>query len=151
MNSVALTGNDTIILNSRSLTDLSDQDTCSLTFNNNIMEVKTGKNGNSIYTVNSTGENVEVMLRVIRGSNDDKFLNNLLNVQKQSPQTFILMTGEFIKKIGDGQGNVTKDTYLLSGGVFSKNIDAKENVEGDTESAVSVYALMFSKAPRNLG
>lgn len=150
MNTVSLTGNDTIIINNVNMADVADQDTCTLAFNENIMQSKTGKNGNTIYTLNSAGEVAEVTLRVMRGSRTDKYLNNLLNNQKANFAGFILMNGEFIKKIGDGKGNITKDIYQLSGGMFSKNVDAKENVEGDTEAGVSVYMITFSKAPRSL-
>lgn len=149
-NTVALTGKDTLILNGISMVDLADQDTASLVYNDNIMTAKKGKNGNTIYTLNSGGELAELTIRVIKGSRDDKYLNNLLNLQKRNFASFVLITGEFIKRVGDGAGNVTKDIYQLSGGMFSKNVDTKENVEGDTETGVSVYMITFSSAPRSL-
>ena len=58
------------------------------------------------------------------------------------------MIGEFIKLIGDGSGNVNNDTYVLSGGVFMKQVMAKDNVEGDVTQSVAEYELKFSNAPR---
>lgn len=148
MSTVAMSGSDTIKINNRILADLADADTAVLTFPNEIASVKTGKNGNSIYGLNETGKQCELVLRIIRGSADDKFLNNLMANQQNGFASFILMTGEFVKRIGDGIGNIANDTYITSGGVFSKMIEAKSNTEGDTEQSVAIYTLKFSNAPR---
>lgn len=148
MSTVAMSGSDTIKINNRILADLADTDTAVLTFPNDIASVKTGKNGNSIYGLNETGKQCELVLRIIRGSADDKFLNNLMANQQNGFASFILMTGEFVKRIGDGLGNVANDTYITSGGVFTKQIEAKSNIEGDTEQSVAIYHLKFSNAPR---
>ncbi len=151
MSTVALVGKDTVKINDRILADLCDQDTCLLDFPNDLMAVKTGKNGNSIYAFNYTGRQVEVTLRVLRGSSDDKFLNNLLQLMIGNPPAFVLLNATFVKNIGDGAGGIQADTYVLAGGVFKKNVPAKENAEGDTEQAISVYALAFSNSPRAIG
>lgn len=150
MSVVAMSGNDTVVLNNRNLVDFADNNICELIFANDISSVKTGKNGNSIYGLNESGKVAEVKLRIIRGSSDDSFLNNLLVQQVNNFAGTILIIGQFIKKIGDGAGNVTSDTYILSGGIFQKNVEAKSNVEGDTEQSVSIYMLKFSNAPRTL-
>lgn len=151
MNTVALSGNDSINIDDRILNDLVDGDSVTLQFPNDIAVVKTGKNGNSIYSLNETGKVCNVSLRVVRGSADDKWLNNKLSQQQQNFAGFVLMSGEFIKKVGDGAGNITNDTYIMSGGVFVRKIDAKSNAEGDTEQSVSIYQLTFANAPRTLG
>jgi len=148
MATIALSGNDTIVLNNRILGDLADGQVVDLTFPNDIASVKTGKNGNSIYGLNETGKQCEVKLRVIRGSADDKFLNSLLAQQQANFAGFVLMIGQFVKKLGDGQGNIGNDTYIMSGGVFTKIPEAKSNVEGESEQSVSIYTLKFSNAPR---
>lgn len=147
----SLTGKDTIKINDRILNDFADGDIVNLTFPSDLMAVKTGKNGNSIYAFNYTGQQCEVVLRVIRGSNDDKYLNNLLALMKNDPADFSLIVGEFIKNVGDGAGNITSDIYILSGGVFKKQSEAKENADGDTEQSVTIYTMMFSNAPRTIG
>jgi len=148
MTTIALSGNDTITINNRVLNDLADGNCVELTFPNDIANVKTGKNGNSIYGLNETGKNCEVKIRLIRGSSDDKFMNGLQTQQQQNFQGTNLLIGEFIKKIGDGAGNVTSDIYVMGGGVFSKQVEGKSNVEGDTEQSVSIYTLKFAAAPR---
>lgn len=148
MSTVAMSGADTITINNRLFSDLADGDCVELTFPNDIAQVKTGKNGNSIFGLNEMGKQCEVKVRLIRGSSDDKFMNNLLAQQQANFAGTVLMIGQFIKKIGDGQGNITSDTYILGGGVFVKQIEAKNNVEGDTAQSVAVYAMKFSSAPR---
>lgn len=148
MAAIALSGADTINLNDRILTDLADGDCVKLTFPNEIANVKTGKNGNSIYGLNEMGNQCEVEVRIVRGSADDKFLNSLLAQQKLNFAGTVLMIGQFIKKLGDGQGTITSDTYIMSGGVFVNQVEAKMNVEGDTEQSISIYKMKFSNSPR---
>lgn len=150
MNTVTMSGNDTFILNNRLFNDLADGDCVSLSFPNEIATLKQGKNGNVIYSLNNTGKQCDVILRVMRNSSDDRYLNNLLIQQKSNFAGFPLMSGNFVKKTGDGQGNISYDTYITNGGIFVKEVDAKDNQEGDTEQSVSVYTLRFSNAPRSI-
>lgn len=150
MATVAMSGNDTLVINGRQFADFADGDIAKLTFANDIMNVKTGKNGNTIYGVNATGKQADLVIRLIRGSSDDKFMNGLLSQQNLNPEGFVLMQGAMIKKIGDGSGAVTSDTYVLSGGVFSKQVEAMSNVEGDTNQSISEYNLKFAGAPRQI-
>lgn len=148
MSTVAMSGDDTLILNNRILTDFADQDCAVLTFPNKIAAAKTGKNGNTIYSMNQMGKQAELSMRIIRASADDKFLNNLLSQQQGNFSGFPLLIGSFIKNIGDGQGNVAKDTYQTSGGIFLEIPMAKTNTEGQEEQSVAIYKLLFSLAPR---
>lgn len=148
---IALSGNDTVVIMSTLLVGQADGNVAELTFPNEIANVKTGKNGNSIYGLNETGRQCELKVRVIRFSADDKFLNGLLALQNANFSGFTLMTGQFTKLIGDGAGNVGNDIYILSGGIFTKRVEAKSNVEGDTEQSVAIYMMKFSNAPRSLG
>lgn len=150
MSKVALSGNDTITINNRLFADLAEGDVVDLTFPTEIASVKTGKNGNSIYGLNESGKQCECKIRVIRGSADDKFLNNLLAQQQANFAGTLLMIGEFVKKIGDGAGNISNDTYIMSGGIFTKIPEAKSNVEGTPEQSVVIYTLKFSNSPRVL-
>lgn len=152
---VALSGNDTIIVNGTILTGSADGNIAELTFPNEIANVKTGKNGNTIYGLNESGRQSELKLRVIRGSDDDKFMQGLLNAQQADFASFPLMIGTLVKRIGtttfsQGQGPATpvNDTYALSGGIFTKPVEAKSNVEGDTEQSVSVYMMKFANVSR---
>lgn len=148
MSETSLTGKDTIIIAGRVLNDFADGDTCKLEYPNDLTVMKTGKNGNTIYAFNYSGLQVTVELRLLLGGSDDNFLNALMSNLIQNPPAFVLMTGEFIKNIGDGLGNITPVSYLLSGGSFKKQIPAMENADGDTNQAIAVYSLQFSNAPR---
>lgn len=150
MSTIALSGSDTINIQNRIFADLADGNCVELEFPNDIASVKTGKNGNSIYGLNETGKQCEVKIRVIRGSSDDKFLNNLLAQQQNNFAGTVLLIGQFIKKIGDGRGNITSDTYIMSGGVFTKQVPGKTNVEGESEQSVAIYTIKYSNAPRVL-
>lgn len=149
-NVVALSGQDTVVLDGRVFNDLADGNCAELTYGSEIAAVKTGKNGNSLYALNETGKNADFKLRVVRGSSDDKWLLNKLNTQQGNFPGFVLMTGQFVKKLGDGAGNLTSDVYNVSGGVFTKQVGATMNVEGDTNQSVAEYEIKFSNAPRAL-
>lgn len=150
MEVVSLTGADTAVVAGRVLTDFGDGDNVDLKNPNELATLKTGKNGNAIYAANASGLITEVLLRILRGSEDDKFLNALLARQKADFATFVLLTGQFVKRVGDGDGNVTNDTYIFGGGIFSKQVEAKSNVEGDTEQSLSIYNLKFANSDRSI-
>lgn len=150
MATASLTGADTITLDDRVFADFGDGNIATLTFPNELVGVKTGKNGNSIYALNETGKQLDAELRVLRGSPDDKFLNSKkLGMERDFP-SFVLMSGEFVKRVGDGAGNVNREIYSVSGGVFSQSVDVISNVEGDTEQSIAVYRLKFTNAPKSI-
>lgn len=147
---IALTGNDSIIIDGLPLVDLANGDVGTLTFPNDITSATTGKNGNSIIAINETGKIAELSIRVLRGSSDDKTLNSKMKTMEADLPSFTLLTGSIVKRIGDGISNVTEDTYALSGGTFSKRVETTSNVEGDTEQGVSIYNIRFTNSSRNL-
>lgn len=148
MAKLALSGSDTVTINNQALADFADGNCVELTFPNDIANVKTGKNQNSIFGFNASGVQAEAKLRIIRGGNDDKFLQNLLTQQNNNFSGTVLLTGTFIKKLGDGAGNITSDTYILAGGIFQKIPEGKTNVEGETEQSVAIYMIKFASAVR---
>lgn len=148
MSTIALSGSDSFKLNNRIFSDFADGDFVVLDYPNDIANVKTGKNGNSIYSLNETGRQADATIRLIRGSADDKFMNNLLALQQNNFAGFTLMIGEFVKRMGDGAGNLANDTYIAGGGIFTKFVPAKSNAEGDTDQSVSTYHVKFSNVPR---
>lgn len=148
MSTVSVTGRDTLLINNFNIFDLADGDNCALTHPNELVTVKTGKDGNSIYAFNATGQQGELVFRVIRGSLSDRFLNKLLKTWINDPASFALMKGKFVKRAGNGLGFVTNDTYLLLGGAFFKMVDATSNSEGNTDQAVSVYSIRWGNVVR---
>src|SRR5262245_31221416 len=107
MSSVSLSGADTIQIDLRVLSNLADLDCVKLTFPNDIAAMKTSKNGNTIYALNETGKITECELRVLLGSDDDKYLNSRLQEMKSDFSSFILLTGSFVKRVGDGAGAIS--------------------------------------------
>jgi len=150
MGAVALSGQDTFVINNYVFVGLADQNYVEITFPNDIMNVKIGKNGNAIYGNNESGKLAEVKVRAIRGGADDKFLNGLLTQQQQNAAGTPLLQGQYAKKLGDGQGNLTSDTYILGGGVFAKIPEGKSSADGEVEQSVAIYMLNFTTAPRVL-
>lgn len=150
MEVTSLTGADTCVIAGRVLTDFGDGDNVDVKYPTELANVKSGKNGNAIYATNAQGHVSEVILRILRGSDDDKFLNARLAAQEADFASFVLLDGQFVKRIGDGASGVASDTYIFGGGIFSKNVEAKSNVEGDTEQSLSIYNLKFATAQRSI-
>lgn len=145
-----VTNNDTLTLNGHVFNNLADDDVTTVTFPNPMVTRKTGKNGNTLFAQNAAGLNADMSLRVLRGSADDQYMQQLINTSPSDFPSTVLLAGTFVKRLGDGLGNVISDTYVLKGGVISKQVDGKENVGGDTNQAVSVYAIIFASAARTL-
>lgn len=152
--SASLTGKDTILLGQNNtltpLVDFATGDVAILNFPNKIVEMKTGKNQNTIYAFNATGNQVECELRLLRGSPDDKRLNSMYAQYLADPAAFSLISAQFVKRLGDGASNITSETYSVSGGIISERVAYKENVEGDVDQAVAVYKIAFSNNTRTL-
>lgn len=151
MSIVTVTSNDTLTLNNRVIVDQSVDDVTSITFPNELVSRKTGKNGNTLYALNQQGTNADMTIRVARGSADDQWLNSQIPSANGDFPSTTFLSGTFVKRLGDGQGNVISDTYTLTGGVITRNIEGKENVSGDTTQAEAVYTIKFASASRQEG
>jgi len=138
------TGQDTLIINGRIITALADASAVDVTFPNDISSVKRGKDGNTIYAKNEMGRMASMTVRIVLGSEDDKYLNGLIQQWKQSSSDFTLLTGAFYKRIGDGSGNVQTKVHQLSGGTFKNMPEALTSAEGNTDQSVAVYNLTWA-------
>lgn len=145
-----LVGNDTILINGRTLADFGHGEIGKITFETAVVTVKTGKNGSAIFASNESGNQATVEIRVLRGSSDDKALNTINLQYKTDPVSFTLINGVITKKLGDGAGAITSDTFTLTGGVITKNVEVLSNIEGDVEQAISVYTMQFATAARTI-
>ena len=151
MTMFCMAGDDTFLINDRPIhMEFAEGDTCTIDFPNELVTLTTGKNKNTIYAKNEAGSNVDCVFTVIKGGSVDKFLNGLLVQQERDFAAFELMTGSFTKRLGDGQGNITYDTYTLRGLVFTKNVATKGSSSGDAEQAKSVYTLKGALAVRGI-
>ncbi len=147
MSIYALTGKDTIVINNIPLTDFADGDIGTVDLPNNIFEMQTGKDGNTIFALDESGSNATLTVRLIASSADDKRLNGLIPNAENFASTVVL-TGSLVKMIGDGQGNVSLNSYVMAGGMIQKLPNLKTNVNGDTSQAVVEYTIRFAKAAR---
>ena len=148
MATYALTGNDDLILNDVSIDEFTDNSTITITFPNEKVGISTGKNDNTVFATNTQGKNVQVELRILAGGKCDAFLNGLSIQQDRDLPSFTLMNGSFSKRVGDGKGNVRRINYTLLGGTFRQNVDAQENLTGDTEQGTALYRMTFAQGAR---
>lgn len=146
----AITGDDTLTIYDRVITDFIDNDVSSITYENNLVDISTGKNQNTIYAKNETGNNATVVLRILKGSSDDRFLQSKLAIQDRDFASTQLANGEFVKRLGDGNGGIINEVTSLKGGIIERKVDTKSNTSGDTEQAVSVYNMRFATAKRSI-
>ena len=151
MGTFSLLGNDTIQINDRVLSDFGSGEVAKVSYPTELATVKTGKNGNTIFVQNASGFQASLEVKVIRGSADDKAMNSLLTQYRTDPVAFVLINAQLAKKIGDGAGKIAADTYVLTGGVPTKQVEVTSNVEGDTEQAISAYTFVFSVSSRAIG
>jgi hypothetical protein len=148
MGSFSLLGTDTIKIGERVLADFGSGEVAKISYPTELATVKTGKNGNTIFVQNASGFQASLEVKVIRGSADDKALQSLLTSYRSNPTAFVLQNAELSKKIGDGTGVVSADTYVLTGGIPTKQVEVTVNVEGDTEQAISSYTFVFAVSDR---
>lgn len=149
-----ITANDTLIISGmfngslvqQTFTTLSDKSTVHLEFANDLANGTVGKNGNGIIAANKKGSMSEMTLRPLMANADDNFLLAQLAQWTANPTAFVVLTGSFVKNFGDGQGNQVRKSYVLNGGFVQKHTDLTENVEGETDQAVSVYKLRWLNA-----
>ena len=149
MGTYALTGQDSIILNSRPLNDFADGDIGTLEVDNDLFSIQTGKNGNTIFAYDEAGRNATLTLRILMSSNDDKYLNSLIPKHETFAPT-ILINGSVNKMIGNGFGGISYNIYLLKGGLIKRKPNITSNVNGETNQAVVEYVIQFADAERSI-
>jgi hypothetical protein len=148
MGTLSLLGSDTIKIGDRILSDFGSGEVAKISYATELATVKTGKNGNTIFVKNASGFQASLEVRVIRGSADDKALQTFLTSYRSNPTAYSVQNAELSKKIGDGLGIVSSDTYVLTGGIPTKQVEVVVNTEGDSEQGISVYTWVFATSDR---
>lgn len=87
---------------------------------------------------------------MLGGPNDAYFNAQMVGMQN-SFSGYTLLSGVFIKNVGDGQGNIKPVTYLMSGGVIKKNPMAQSVAEGSPEQSLVEWDLVFANNGRQVG
>lgn len=144
----AVAGKDVLIINGQVLTGFADADAIKLEPQGPIAQMKVSKDGNSIYSMQYSGIVAKLSLRLVRGCLDDQTLNGLLQQWIADPSIFPLMSGSYVKRIGDGKGNVVSEVYQLAGGVFEAIPSGTSNMDGSTEQSVTTYTFLFRNDAR---
>lgn len=143
-----LTGADTLQIQGRTITSVCSGDWFKLLFPNEATAMEIGKNGNAIYSYDFRGEQGNSELMLLRGSDDDAFLQSLFVPMRQDFASFLLLQGQYIKRLGDGQGNIRREVCKMRGGVFGKRIEATSNAQGDLKQAISLWTMKWARATR---
>lgn len=149
MTTYALTGDDIVIINDIPVVDFADGTIGTLDVPNDLFAMSTGKNGNTIFALDEKGNNATLTLRILMSSGDDKRFNGMIPESKGFAST-VLANGSVVKQVGDGNGNLSYNTYLLRGGMVSKKPNMSIDVAGSTDQAVVEYVFQFAKADRSI-
>ena len=147
---ISLNGNDTISLNGTLLTKFIDKDYGLLTFPNELFTMKVGKGNNAVISYNNMGRLGELTLRLLLASIDDAFLNSIQRQAIIDPPSFQLITGQIVKRTGDGTGAVSNVIYHLKGGVPTAIPESHSNSDGDEEQGVAIWKFKFVQGARQL-
>lgn len=146
----SLNGSDTITLNGTLLTKFFDKDYGLLTFPNEVANMKVGKSGNAVITKVSMGTLGELTLRILLGTSDDSTINSIQRAWLNDPASFVLASGQVVKRTGDGKGNIRNVVYSLYGGVPVMIPESHSNSDGDEEQGVAIWKLKFANGSRQM-
>ena len=145
----AYTSHDILEVDDEIVTTQGDGDVATVTYSNDVMAMKTGKNGNTVAAHNEMGREADATIRVLKGGYDDKRFNSKLVKWKNRADDFEPMKATFTKVIRTDTGIVNEVTTLKFG-IPVKCVETKENVEGDTEQCFSLYTIRFGDSNRAL-
>lgn len=153
MSRVVLVSAGSFVSDSRVFSDFADGEFIVLTFPDEIATVTIGKNGNAIYSKNFAGTACTLSIRFLRGSEDDKYLNQRLIQQNADPNfsSTVLHQSQVIKMLGDGKGNTENDTYNLEDGILVQQPESRSLGEGDAENGIIMYNWKYRKGGRVIG
>ena len=135
---------DVLTIFDRVITDEFDGDSITGTFPNEMMTLKTGKNGNTVYLENTTGANIDILIRLVLGSPDDVFLRGKIFLQRQNFIATVLATGRFSRQLGDGINGGKFIITELEGGLFTKDVEFVSSSEANVESGAAIYNMKFA-------
>lgn len=159
LNQVRVTGNDIIeiglsLASMKTITSFADGDYARITFPNDIMNFTIGKNRNMIAAYNAMGTLAELELRLLRGSNEDAFLQSQFPTFASDNLGFNFIFAKITKKLGASQdtGAMTpiEESYTLSNGIISKAPEIISNVSGSTDQGVVIWQVRFAEFDRKV-
>jgi len=99
--------------------------------------------GGATFAIDVSASKADLKVRVIKGNDDDYFFNQKVSDILTKKATAKAMIATVIGNFGDGSGMVRKMTATLTFGFVNKRADFVNNVNGDTEQAISEYTINF--------
>lgn len=159
-NQLRVTGNDIVQIGLsasglRTITSFADGDYARVTFPNDIMNFTIGKNRNMLAAYNAMGTLAELELRLLRGSKEDKFLQDQFPTFASETLNFNFLFAKVIKDLGTSIGGSAgvvriEETYTLNNGIISKAPEIVSNVSGSTDQGVVVWQVRFAEFTRTV-
>jgi hypothetical protein len=150
----SLNGSDTISLTYQGetilLTQFADKDYGMLSFPNELATMKVGKSGNAVISFNNMGLMGELTLRLLVGNTQDAALNSIQRDFIGDAPSFQLVSGQIVKRSGDGAGNVNNVIYYLQGGVPTTIPEEHSSADGDEEQGIAVWKFKFAQGARQI-
>lgn len=132
------------------LSDFADGTVAELAASNELSTVVTGYNGNGLGAHNEPGRQRTLTLRLVKGSGDDKRINESYELWKKRDLRFKPFKCVFTKNISHSDGSITHDVvecyFGLPTGVPSQSI----NTSGEIEQDVTIYTITFADHMRNV-
>lgn len=158
-NQLRVTGNDIVQIGLSAsglttITSFADGDYARVTFPNDIMNFTIGKNRNMLAAYNAMGTLAELELRLLRGSKEDKFLQDQFPTFASDELSFSFIFAKVIKNLGVSNEGATASTieeiYTLNNGIISKAPEIVSNVSGSTDQGVVVWQIRFAEFTRTV-
>lgn len=158
-NQLRVTGNDIVQIGLSAsglttITSFADGDYARITFPNDIMNFTIGKNRNMLAAYNAMGTLAELELRLLRGSKEDKFLQDQFPNFSSDQLSFNFLFAKIIKNLGvsneGASASTIEETYTLSNGIISKAPEIVSNVSGSTDQGVVVWQIRFAEFTRTV-
>ena len=158
-NQLRVTGNDIVQIGLSAsglttITSFADGDYARVTFPNDIMNFTIGKNRNMLAAYNAMGTLAELELRLLRGSKEDKFLQDQFPTFASDELSFSFVFAKVIKNLGVSNEGATASTieeiYTLNNGIISKAPEIVSNVSGSTDQGVVVWQVRFAEFTRTV-
>lgn len=149
MASVKVGVGSTIVLSNGSeeiiLTDFAFGDIAKLTIPNDLMDLTTGKDSNTVFTFKAEGTNIDLEVRILLGSQNDIQLNSIVEGMKKDFVGTNFLNAS-VKRLYTLEDNAKKiQEFSCQVGMLAKGAEFTENTEGNTEQGVNVYKIRFAK------
>ena len=158
-NQLRVTGNDIVQIGLSAsalttITSFADGDYARVTFPNDIMNFTIGKHRNMLAAYNAMGTLAELELRLLRGSKEDKFLQDQFPTFASDSLSFSFIFAKVIKNLGVSNEGATastiEETYTLNNGIIAKAPEIISNVSGSTDQGVVVWQVRFAEFTRTV-